>query len=81
MTSMQDNFMKNKNVQSQLQILDFKLHCIQKMLATVHLKVSVVSSEGEACPSEEALNHIVWNSALSDSVEVECNANTLIVKV
>lgn len=51
------------------------------MLATVHLKVSVISSEGEVCPSEEALNHIVWSSALSDSVEAEYKAHTLRVKV
>ena len=54
---------------------------IQKTLAIVHLRLSVVCSEAEACPSEEALNHIVWNFAQSDSVDVECKANTLRVKV
>lgn len=63
--------MKNMNVQTQLQLFD-----LSKTLPTVHLKISVVSNEGEVRPSEETLNHIVWNSALSDSVKAKCTAKT-----
>lgn len=64
--------MNNMNVQIQLKLLD-----LSKTLPTVHLKISVVSKEGDVCPSEETLNHIVWNSALCDSVKAKCKAKTL----